>query len=402
MNAVAYAIPAARGPIRGTLSDADVRTLLVRAAGTRSITDLHAFIKTFVLNRLALVQVIEALTTEVRKSVPVTSQFDMALLKQLEVMKSELDKVHRELIDERASGHQNRQKLSVLEKNHDLAQRLTERVQRDLLMSNMERERLGQENLTMMALISDQTSELRLLRNDIVHTSERLAQVEVELTSAKLIGNEAIRERDALRVEIANSTEVSEELREQLAVSEEKVMHFRQLVKEHHLARRDLNQMNSYLSAKNARLEFEASKITRQPVNEASVLTQTANVVPFANNKELDKLREQVRTRDTTIATKDQSIAQLTAINSAYKNHITDSDFRAQQAEATLRTQVVAHESVAKSLLELLPEGQREIYSSSSFDASSLMLIADAVKRHAEAQSAAQQYGHDDGAIHTM
>lgn len=394
MNAVAHMIPMPRGPIKGTLSDADVKSLLVRAATARSIPELHAVIKTFVLNRLALVQVIEPLTAELIKSKSaVSSQFDIALLEELKVLRTELDVAQRQRDQAISEAKVTGEKLLRLERTHDVAQRLSERVQRELLLANMERERLGQENSALSAELDAKTLKLQLINEEVTLIRARLVEVDAALAHAINVSREAIVERNALRIEVANSTGNVAELKRQLAVQTKLAADRQKAVKRHVTMAAEYRRLLKHAATQFLSSHYHQSKATtvaQQPIAAAG-----ANVVAFTSRAELDRLRDQLRSRDTAIATKDQAISQLTSANGLMKTRISEIESRFHQIEAVSRAQSVAHEEVAKTMLALLPEEQRDIYSSPSYDASSLMLIADAVKRHREEQLVAQHYRQD-------
>lgn len=389
MNAVAHMIPMPRGPIKGTLSDADVKSLLVRAATARSIPELHAVIKTFVLNRLALVQVIESLTAELSKSKSaVSSQFDIALLEELKVLRTELDVAQRQRDQAISEAKVTGEKLLRLERTHDVAQRLSERVQRELLLANMERERLGQENSALSAELDAKTLKLQLINEEVTLIRARLVEVDAALAHAINVSREAIVERNALRIEVANSTGNVAELKRQLAVQTKLAADRQKAVKRHVTMAAEYRRLLKHAATQFLSSHYHQSKAT--PIAAAG-----ANVVAFTSRAELDRLRDQLRSRDTAIATKDQAISQLTSANGVMKTRISEIESRFHQIEAVSRAQSAAHEEVAKTMLALLPEEQRDIYSSPSYDASSLMLIADAVKRHREEQLVAQHYRQD-------
>jgi chromosome segregation ATPase len=384
-----------RGPIKGTLSDADVKSLIVRAARTTSVSELHELIRLFVMNRVALVQVIESLTAEIGKAKPsVTSQFDMALLEQLKVVRAELDSANERGDAAEARDRASAEKLTRLERTHDAQQRLAERLHRELWVANTERERLGAENSELSAKLTERTAELQAVSKEVIEVRARLIQTATALNNAIIEGRSVYAERDSLLAQLAESTGDVEHLKAQLASTERRAKHLKDAVKRHVYEMSNQRKLTNFLQDKVTRLEFEHNHST--PTAAAPSVVSSTNVVAFANSAELAKLREQIRTQAAAMAAKDQTISQLQGANGSLKGIHTDSVKKQQQMESDLRAQGVANESIAATLLGMLPPDQREIFSVSAYDGSSVMLIASALKRHNDDVAAERHYKNDE------
>jgi len=383
----------ARGPIDGTLSDSDVKTLLMRAARARSIPDLHAVIKVFVLNRIALTQVIESLTAEVRGATSSASRFDLALLDQLKVIRSELDVAQQEREQAHTDAKAAAKQLLEAERMHDQAQRLAERIQRELLVASVDRERLGRENAGMAARIDEQAAALQSLTGDLDSLRERMARTDAELASAIDRGRAAIAERDAVHTELTAATSNAAELRRRLQSQDRLVTDLRAAVRNHILVRHEDQRMMQALS-------LEAVQLRRQQAGAPALHALASplaseNVVAFSSRPEIERLRARIRARDEAVATRDRTIAQLNEAHGLLKSRMVDAEARLQQIEVSTRAQSVGNEALAKTLLATLPEELGAIYSGSSYDLPSLLLIADAVRRHAEQRTLDEHQEHE-------
>jgi hypothetical protein len=392
-------------PIKGTLNDAEVKSLIVRAARARGLSELHGIIKLFALNRVALVQVIDALrkeVTEKAKSKSATSNFDLALYEQLRVMRDELESAKGENESLASQNSDLGNLLTIAERDKDIAQRLAERTQRELLMANMDRERLSQTNEVLVAELEQKTIALQLVSEQLAQTRERLERIEREFAATMSVATEACAEREALRVRLSTATSDFEQLHAEFAKKDDAVKTLQADVARLLTERAEERKESEMLKAERMTQILDLIKTVNlnQAPQVAAAPSSTANIVAFSNRAEIDKMREQIRSLEATIANKDQKDAQLTAVHTATKSRLSDVEAQLQQREATLRSQAIGSEAAAKRLLEILPADQREIFASTSYDASSLMLIADAVKRHQEDQIAAQHY--QSGIGHSM
>lgn len=409
MNAVAQAMTPAqgtRGPIKGTLSDADVKHLIVRAAKAKSIFEVHAIIKIFCQNRVALTKVIEQLQGELKKSrSAVSSQFDIALLDQLKVVRTELDEAYKARDAALNDMLESSEKLHRMEQLHDNAQRLAERVQRELLLANMEREQLYRQNMSISDELNQKSETLLAISEEVAELRDRLLRTEAALSETIEKGSKITAERDALRQQLFTATGDVSELRKKLGGFDRLVADLRAAVRKHVHAAAEDKKMIHFLSAEVMSARFkQRSAQPAAPAMSAEALANvvaTNNVVPFASNGELERLRQQVKLRDTAIAGKDSTITQLTSANGAMKNRLSEIETRANQVDAAIRAQALANETLANQLLEMLPDEQRAIYSRPSHDASSLVLITNAVKRHVQEQNEIAQF-NSGNVGHTM
>ncbi len=402
MNSVAQSRndQAYRGPIKGTLSDADVKQLIVRAAKAKSAFEVHGIIRIFCQNRIALTKVIEQLTGELTKSrSAVSSQFDLALLDQLKVVRQELDEASRARDAAQGDAIESSEKLHRMEQLHDKAQRLAEGVQRELLLANMDREQLRSKNLEITDDLNRKSNALQSISNEVAELRNRLIRTEISLNETIDQGRAVTTERDALRQQLAGATGDVALLKKRLAGNDRLLADLRLAVKKHvDRAAADREMIRDFATELET-LRYQQRKTAQATTVSAPSLANVVgtNVVAFTNNAELEKLRQQVKLRDTTIAGKDNTISQLSSANTAMKGRLSEVEERMNQVDAVFRGQSLANQTLAIQLLEMLPEQQRSIYSRPSHDASSVLLITSAVKRHLEEQTVAAQFGSATG-----
>jgi hypothetical protein len=389
-----------RGPIKGTLSDADVKQLIVRAAKAKSAFEVHGIIRIFCQNRIALTKVIEQLTGELTKSrSAVSSQFDLALLDQLKVVRQELDEASRARDAAQGDAIESSEKLHRMEQLHDKAQRLAEGVQRELLLANMDREQLRSKNLEITDDLNRKSNALQSISNEVAELRNRLIRTEISLNETIDQGRAVTTERDALRQQLAGATGDVALLKKRLAGNDRLLADLRLAVKKHvDRAAADREMIRDFATELET-LRYQQRKTAQATTVSAPSLANVVgtNVVAFTNNAELEKLRQQVKLRDTTIAGKDNTISQLSSANTAMKGRLSEVEERMNQVDAAFRGQSLANQTLAIQLLEMLPEQQRSIYSRPSHDASSVLLITSAVKRHLEEQTVAAQFGSATG-----
>jgi uncharacterized protein YoxC len=389
-----------RGPIKGTLSDADVKQLIVRAAKAKSAFEVHGIIRIFCQNRIALTKVIEQLTGELTKSrSAVSSQFDLALLDQLKVVRQELDEASRARDAAQGDAIESSEKLHRMEQMHDKAQRLAEGVQRELLLANMDREQLRSKNLEITDDLNRKSNALQSISNEVAELRNRLIRTEISLNETIDQGRAVTTERDALRQQLAGATGDVALLKKRLAGNDRLLADLRLAVKKHvDRAAADREMIRDFATELET-LRYQQRKTAQSTTVSAPSLANVVgtNVVAFTNNAELEKLRQQVKLRDTTIAGKDNMISQLSSANTAMKGRLSEVEERMNQVDAAFRGQSLANQTLAIQLLEMLPEQQRSIYSRPSHDASSVLLITSAVKRHLEEQTVAAQFGSATG-----
>jgi chromosome segregation ATPase len=157
----------------GLLTDDEVRRLLVRAGRATQVEELFPILRTLTANRVALIRAIQVLNARLEtgqasgKKAKAASEFDLALLDQLKLIRDELNQAQETRDRAVSENGELRSRVLQLEEDQDSAQRRAEKAARDLLLATRERDGAVEERNRL-------SEKLIAAQEELVATTEAL------------------------------------------------------------------------------------------------------------------------------------------------------------------------------------------------------------------------------------